>query len=380
MPKRIVICCDGTANEFSKDRTNVAKLFKTLPKADPNQICYYHPGVGTMAPPGFVTPQGQRLAEILGLAFGYGLRDDLQSAYVFLANTFEPGDQVFLFGFSRGSYTVRALASLLRLYGLIPPQNPGLVPYMIRMLWDIKRLRNTDDGDRAADTSAYFRLAAAFKATFSTDCCPAFVGVWDTVSSVGWFTSPVALPNTANNPDIEVARHAVSIDERRAFFRPNLWIPRPPRPGPKNLRQVWFPGVHSDIGGGYPEADSGLSKFALEWMISEATAHGLRVDSDKVETVLGRRGGGYQAADPDAILHDSLTEAWKPVEYVPLPRWDPVGQRRVWRANRGAARVLPPCSVVHDAAWERDGGRYASKLPADAIRLSHANWPQPTPL
>ena len=112
-------------------------------------------------------------------------------------------------------------------------------------------------------------------------------------------------------------------------------------------------------------------------MISEATTYGLRVDSDKVETVLGRRGGGYQAADPDAILHDSLTPAWRPVEYLRVPRWDNVEKRRAWRTNGGAARVLPPRSVVHDVAWARDGGRYASRLPANAIRLSQANWPQP---
>ena len=88
------------------------------------------------------------------------------------------------------------------------------------------------------------------------------------------------LPYSANNPDIAIGRHAVSIDERRAFFRTNLWRPDPPSAdsGPKDLKQVWFPGVHCDVGGGYPEAESGLSKFALEWMVREAALVGLLID------------------------------------------------------------------------------------------------------
>jgi uncharacterized protein (DUF2235 family) len=370
--KNVVICCDGTANEFSRHPTNVAKLFFTLPKGAAHQVCYYHPGVGTMAPPGFVTPGGARIAELLGMAFGYALGADIRDAYVFLADSYAPGDSVFFFGFSRGAYTVRALASMLRLYGLIAPNNAALVPYMVRMLWRIKALRRAE---RKAQISDYFKLAARFKATFSTECKPHFVGAWDTVSSVGWFTSPVAIPYTANNADVEIARHAISIDERRTFFQPNLWFRRPPHPGPRDLRQVWFPGCHGDVGGGHPEKQSGLSKITLDWIIKEAVANGLQVDSDKVDTVLGKKGGRYASPDPDACLHDSLTDAWKPLEHLPVPRWDPETQQRSWRANHGAWRTFPPRPVVHDAAWAREGGNYAARrLPADAIKLSEAVW------
>src|ERR1019366_1330126 len=117
----------------------------------------------------------------------------------------------------------------------------------------------------------YFHLADEFKRSMTwTTCKPAFVGVWDTVSSVGWIENPLHVPYVSNNPDIEVGRHAVAIDERRAFFRTELWtLPTDPAKahGPKDLKQVWFPGVHCDVGGGYPELVSGLSKFALEWML-----------------------------------------------------------------------------------------------------------------
>ncbi|MDX7952437.1 DUF2235 domain-containing protein [Lichenihabitans sp. Uapishka_5] len=375
MSKSIVVCCDGTANEFSKARTNVAKIYSVLPKSAPDQVNYYHPGVGTMAPPGFVTRQGERVAEVLGMAFGYGLANDVRDAYVFLAQTFQPGDRVFMFGFSRGAYTVRALASLLYMYGLVAPFNTGLVPYAVRMLWAIRRLRIQDPASAARGNavSDYFRLAAEFKATFSTECKPYFLGLWDTVSSVGWFTSPVSLPYTASNPDIAVARHALSIDERRAFFRPNVWRPKPDG-GPRDLRQVWFPGVHGDVGGGYEESASGLSKFPLGWMISEAVEHGLRVDHPTVDKVLGRCGKPFAAPDADAPMHDSLSSAWKPLELLPLPKWDATKGTRTWRTNDGAPRRLPRQAIVHDVAWLRGGGRYAERLPTHAVPLSQATW------
>jgi uncharacterized protein (DUF2235 family) len=215
----------------------------------------------------------------------------------------------------------------------------------------------------------YFALAAQFKETFSRSCCPHFVGVWDTVSSVGWFANPFSLPYTANNPDIAIGRHAVAIDERRAFFRTNLWRPPelPAAVGPKDLKQVWFPGVHCDVGGGYAESQSGVAKIALKWMAEEAKAGGLLIEEDKLSLILGDGGHGYVRPDPDGPLHTSLTWKWRIAEYVPKPHWD--GTRLKWRANLGRARTWPKSPVVHDAAWQR-GGNYSDRLPADAIRLS----------
>lgn len=371
-PKNIVVCCDGTANEFKKDRTNVVKLFHTLVKDRDVQVCYYHPGVGTMAAPGFVTKTGAKLAEIAGLAFGYGLNDDICDAYTFIVQNFEPGDRLYLFGFSRGAYTARAIASLLRMYGLLPKDNARLAVYAIRMMWAIRRLQRKRQPGGKPDPriDEYFRLADEFKATFSRECKPHFVGVWDTVSSVGWFSHPVSLPYTANNPDIAIGRHAIALDERRAFFRTNLWRSdgNSETSGPKDLKQVWFPGVHCDIGGGYPECESGLSKIPLKWMLDEARNAGLRVDEEKVALVSGERGGEWAAPDPDGKMHESLTRGWRPAEYVPKPRWD--GRKTSWRANRFRRRTIPIGSWIHDAAWVRDKGQYQENLPRSALRLS----------
>src|SRR4051794_16328288 len=106
MPKNLVVCCDGTANQFAQDRTNVIKLCYTLRQDAGQQVVYYHPGLGTMEPPGALTPFARKTTRLLGLALGYGLEPDVRDAYVFLMNNFEPGDRVFLFGFSRGAYTV----------------------------------------------------------------------------------------------------------------------------------------------------------------------------------------------------------------------------------------------------------------------------------
>jgi len=266
MARNIVVCCDGTANEFARDNTNVVKLYYTLQQDPRVQVTYYHPGLGTMEPAGALTTFSRRVTKLLGKALGYGLSNDIQDAYTFLMEEFEPDDKVFLFGFSRGAYTVRAVASLLRMYGLIRPGNQALVPYAIRMMLGITRARKKNEQEQEA-IKRYFELAAGFKITMGrTDCQPWFVGVWDTVSSIGWIENPLNLPYIADNPDIRIGRHAVSIDERRAFFRNHLWR-RPENPdtdcGPKDVKQVWFPGVHCDVGGGYPEKESGLSKIAL---------------------------------------------------------------------------------------------------------------------
>jgi uncharacterized protein (DUF2235 family) len=371
MPKNLVVCCDGTANQFAQDRTNVIKLCYTLQQGAGQQVVYYHPGLGTMEPPGALTPFARKTARLLGLALGYGLESDLRDAYVFLMNNFEPGDRVFLFGFSRGAYTVRAVASLLHMYGLISSGNEPLVPYAICMLTAIQQL--DAQGDSASEEKLrYFQLAKDFQETFCRAVCkPWFVGVWDTVSSVGWIENQLRLPFTANNPDIAIGRHAIALDERRAFFRTNLWRPpaAPADGGPKDLKQVWFAGVHCDVGGGYPEADSGASKIPLQWMLREATNAGLLVDAARADLVLGRAGAGYVPPDPNGKLHESLQKAWWAAELLPKRHYDSVNQKWERRMNKGRQRTMPAASLVHESVFQRAGG-YASRLPPGVVQVS----------
>jgi uncharacterized protein (DUF2235 family) len=368
----LVLCCDGTANEFARDRTNVVKLFFTLVHEPAQQVAYYHPGLGTMEPPGALTKYSRSLTKLMGQAIGYGLEADIRDAYVYLMNHFEDEDRVFMFGFSRGAYTVRAITALLHMYGLIRPGNEPLVPYAIRMMMVIHNIQESGTAatQKLKDTlDEYFSLARQFREHFCrTTCRPHFVFVWDTVSSVGWFENPVRLPYTTNNPDIQIGRHAIAIDEHRAFFRSNLWHPTDTG-GPKDIKQVWFPGVHCDVGGGYPEAESGLSKITLEWMLNEAIAAGLSVDAVRADLVLGRSGGGYAPPDAKAVMHESLTPPWWICEFVPKRHWDWKEQKEKYQMNLFRHRTIPSGSMIHESAFDR-GGDYQKRLLKDAIRVT----------
>src|SRR5262245_60564890 len=116
MPKNIVICCDGTGNEFGETNSNVVKLYRVLVQDYQTQVAYYHPGLGTMGAPSALGKLAQWWTKVKGLAFGYGLKDNIGDAYSYLMETYQPGDSVYLFGFSRGAYTVRALAAMLYMY------------------------------------------------------------------------------------------------------------------------------------------------------------------------------------------------------------------------------------------------------------------------
>jgi uncharacterized protein (DUF2235 family) len=340
VPKNIIICADAAGSKFCDKNTNVVRFYSCLDLSDPNQqVAYYHGGLGTMGAPGPRAQWSRHWAEIKGLAFGCGLTQAVGDCYSFLMETFESEDRIFLFGFSRGAYTVRALASMLQMLGLVRPKDYNLVGYATETL---KSKRN----------SASLHVAAHFKRTFSRRCNPYFIGLWDSVSSIGWAWDPVPVQHTVNDLDLIIGRHAVSIDERRCFFRQNLW--GAPRPG-QDVKQVWFAGMHSDIGGGHPEAESGLAKIPLEWMLNEANDAGLNFDAGRVATVLGYAGGRYSSPDASAIMHDSRKDPWLllepfPHRYYGMNSDPPQATVRIpWR-NR---RLIPAGVIVHDSVNER---------------------------
>lgn len=342
MGKNIIICCDGTGNQFDQSKSNVIKLYKAL-ICDENQIAYYHPGVGTMGSRNALSHLGKWWTKVIGLAFGYGLSDNVADAYQFLMHTFEPGDRVYVFGFSRGAYTARALCGMLHAVGLLTKGNEGLIPYAIRMI----KNKHID-----------FEVASDFKSTFSRECKPHFVGVWDTVSSVGWVYQAVTFPYTraGSNPDFNIVRHAVSIDEHRAFFRSNLFGPPSPKNPRQNIMEVLFAGVHSDVGGSYPESESQLSQIALRWMLGEAEPAGLNVDPARKEHVLGA-GGVFATADPETVhQHESLhgwwwiAELWPKVVHVLTASGKWVKRLRM---NLARHRKFPAEMMMHESVEQR---------------------------
>ena len=353
-PRNIVICCDGTGNEFGATNSNVVRLYTTL-VVDEHQLGYYHPGVGTMGAPNARGGIEKEWSRIKGLAFGAGTMANIGDAYRYLMDNYRKDDRIFIFGFSRGAYTARALAGVLHTCGLLCSGNEGLIPYVLDIF--AKKSKEKPVGSRTVG------IAEQFKDTFSRDVLIHFVGVWDTVSSVGWVTDPMMLPDEGRNPIIAVGRHAISIDERRCYYRDKLWGDpfQPGEPGyrvDQDIRQVWFAGVHSDVGGSYPEPQGGLSKLALEWMLQEAVQFGLRIYESRANMVLGRANPTpaqppYVQPDPAAMIHDSLKGAWWMLECLPHVYYDKPQARPMWRIPLGARRTIPEGSILHESVMQR---------------------------
>jgi uncharacterized protein (DUF2235 family) len=380
-PKKIVICCDGTGNSFDNinDDSNVAKLYTSL-VINSEQIGYYHPGVGTMGDPSTRGRIARKWSRIKGLAFGRGLLANVADAYRYLMDNYVDGDEVFLFGFSRGAFTARALASVIHVYGLLCPGNHEAIPFIMEMY--AKRSR------QAKHQEIQFDEDQAFKWQFSrtNDVRIHFCGLWETVSSYGWIYDPIELPFVGTNPIIDIGRQAVSIDERRCFYQDNLWGPAV---GKQDIRQVWFSGVHSDVGGSYPEQESALSKIPLEWMFVEAAKAGLAIDIRKAETVLALANDfpqvqglpNYVKADKNGCLHKSLKRLWWILEF--LTQRDPHRNGRGWNLPLGRRRTIPAGSLIHQSVLEskwcplnlppyevEPRSKFRTETPSSKIRLT----------
>jgi uncharacterized protein (DUF2235 family) len=365
MGRQLVVCFDGTNNEFGPENTNVVRLVQALERDPSTQRLYYDPGVGTFPEPGWVTWLGKKASEWLGLAFGAGLSWKLQEAYCYLMEMWEPGDRVFLFGFSRGAYSARVLAGMLHTIGLLPRGNDNLVPYAMRIYADARTRRKAEHSDwrTLCDNFRWTFSRPAYKGDSERHFPVHFLGVWDTVSSVGWVWDPDKYPYTACNPSIAHVRHAISIDERRWFFRQNLMHTAPPPATgagpPQDLEERWFAGVHSDVGGGYPESldknisspHAGLWRLPFEWILTEAMKVGLAVDGARREKVVTHT-PPLNDWRPEA-QHESLTPGWWPAEFFPKQVWQPSQRRSVWDIGRGRHRTVPEGALIDASALGR---------------------------
>lgn len=352
--RNIVLLCDGTGNQVEGDLSNALKLFRMLERS-PEQRVFYDPGVGTIGNDSSWGRARQRAVAVLSLATGAGLDDNIVDAYRFLCSAYRPGDRIYLFGFSRGAYTVRALAGLVHMVGLLEPDQLNLATFALNAY-------------KHASEQEELHVAWDFaRVTGTRHVSLHFVGVWDTVASMivprpdrFYIPSLRTLPYTRKNPSVRAFRHAISIDERRRMFRLNKWtvgqqyvedpFARPPSGVPQDSVQMLFAGNHSDVGGGYPEEVSGLSKFPLEWMVQEAMAHGLVIDRNMFrhlvhgDAILGGR-HNYIAADAMAPLHDALRGAWWLLEWLPKrAKWMETRRRSLlgWYLPRGETRATPP--------------------------------------
>jgi hypothetical protein len=264
---------------------------------------------------------------LLGSGFGYGTKWNIKRLYNELAKHYDPGDRVYLFGFSRGAFTARALAGLIYRCGLVKrchrekdkiEEAYSLYLKHFEQEWSSEALRRKKEKVRE------------FRAKYSHPCNIRFLGIFDTVKSVGYF-SPRDLPHTRHNPIVQTVRHALSLHERRSFYAPTTWggldadtrpavfVPArwgPGRYGPatrQDVKEIWFAGCHSDVGGGYPRGASSPADVSLRWMLKEARAHGLEISHEAEAKV-----NELAVTITKWHLHDELVryETWKD-----WPRW-----------------------------------------------------------
>jgi uncharacterized protein (DUF2235 family) len=334
--KRLIICCDGTWNRADQEQngtpcpTNVVKLAYRIAKHDTAgtpQVVFYDQGVGT----------GNVVDRFSGGAFGDGLEDNIYDAYRFLIANYEPGDEIFLFGFSRGAFTARSIAGMIRKCGILDRIH-------VQKYVDSLKLYH-DSATHPDDTPAQ-----AFRAENS--CCGderipiKCVGVWDTVGALGiplrglrgLTRKEYLFHDTELSGSVEFAFHALAIDEHRAPFEPTLWLEKP-KPN-QTVSQTWFVGVHSDVGGGY--AETALSDIALQWMIDNAAAAGLQFDAN----VLTSR---PLAGKATGTLHNSKTGLYRFTKGIDRP------------LGIGGSQSLHPSAMER---WDKDPGYRPDNLRA----------------
>jgi len=281
MSKRLIVCSDGTWNTpDQKDGgeyrpSNVVKMARAImPLGSDNwpQIVLYDKGVGT----------AWGLDRWIGGAFGKGLSKNVEDGYRFLVHNYEKGDQIFLFGFSRGAYTARSLAGLIRNCGLLKKIHCDKFPAAYGLY-------------RSRDNKPDSKPAIEFIEKFSRKINVYFIGVWDTVGALGipirglsrmfgkkLFGNRHQFHDVELSRSIEHAYHAIAIDEKRRPFKPTLWTTK--QAANQTVEQVWFAGVHSNIGGGYK--DSGLSDITFKWMMDNARECGLTFNQEYIESAI----------------------------------------------------------------------------------------------
>ncbi len=257
MSKNIVVFSDGTAQEGGVGvNSNVYRLFNMIEDRTERQIAFYDRGVGT------------DVHKVSGSIGAFGLSKNVRDCYRFIFDNYEVGDRIYLFGFSRGAFTVRSLSGFMHHFGILPKSRPEL----IKRAYKIYKTKDPEEKDRKAK--------AFIKKHHNMWCKIEFIGVRDTVSALGLPIKVLDFMHWGRNTfhDTQLSdcvlcgRHALSIDDRRKTFHPTLWD-ESHKPTAQCVKQVWFSGVHTDVGGGYQSRD--LSDISLEWMVDEAFAKGL---------------------------------------------------------------------------------------------------------
>lgn len=314
MPKNIVIFSDGTGQEGGKGaNTNIYKLFNMIEDRTSQQISFYDRGLGT----------GWR--KLSGNVSGAGISKNIQECYTFIFENYEAGDHIYLFGFSRGAATVRSLSSFIHYFGIMPKSRPELIEKAYEIY------KSGDEFTREKKSKEFLSVHRTIWTRIK------FLGCYDTVAALGLPIKPFSVlidkiprfqhkfHNFKLSATVENAYQALAIDDERETFHPILWdadaLPY------QTIKQVWFCGMHTDVGGGYDEQE--LSDIPLLWMKDKAVHHGLRIHPKNTVSIHG---------DANGDMHDSRGEVWTKFYRK---------KRRFWDSNR------PDKPVVHKSVLLR---------------------------
>jgi uncharacterized protein (DUF2235 family) len=378
--RTIVVCCDGTGNATTGVPSNVKRLSDCLLNDGLVQTTTYHEGVGTAR-------RGDRSAwdywrvHLPELWFGDGIDRTLAELYGSLAADYRPDDSLFLFGFSRGAFTLRALAGMLHVFGL-PEPDAGVTAAEIVGLYLESEARiiaerrrrglPSEFGPCEIDHAALDPEAMGFAARRMRRCAVDFMGLWDTVKAYGW-VFPRSFPALRHNTSVRTVRHAVALDERRALFQMTGWAS-----AHIDVKEVWFAGDHSDVGGGHESGNSALADASLRWMLGEACAAGVHLDPAARPCIEGVE------ARSAAAIRTPAKGSWQRLKFlVPdcLPRieldnhaYPPAQGWRVWpfgARNPGDHALGTRVHVHHSVDTRRRAGERRYRL-ARLVRRSRS--------
>jgi uncharacterized protein (DUF2235 family) len=389
MGKNIAVFADGTGNTIGKHDSNVLRLCRLADLRNRGQqLVIYDLGVGTRTPKEEIArafPEADSVVLIhdsfesswmmrqavwlLGLGFGYGTERNIKQLYGELARSYEPGDHVYIFGFSRGAFTARSLAGLIYRCGLLKRDNRD----QIDEAYDLYR-KHFEQAKSSKQLRERKHEVEVFRRNFSYPCNIRFLGIFDTVKSVGYLR-PKNLPHTRHNAIVQTVRHALALGERRSFYVPTTWggLDDDTRPAVyvpacwnptchppirwQDVEEVGFAGCHSDVGGGYPPDKASPADVSLRWMLEEARAHGLQISGDANVDGLATTVDPshlHDEMDRRGTLRDWICRTWwrcaerfprRDLENEPQPprknwRFQPAGPRDVGAAlRRGRATV-----------------------------------------
>ncbi|KAI0039155.1 WD40 repeat-like protein [Auriscalpium vulgare] len=380
--RNLVACIDGTSNQFSIKNTNVVELYSRLYKDD-DQLTYYDSGIGTFVKESLISPAywKQVIDNMIDTAIAWHFKRIVLSAYQWLSENYQPGDRIFLFGFSRGAYQVRVIAGMIEKVGLLHKGNNNQIPfaYELYVATTTSRKRDTTPDLQPAekigevkspkDPGYAEQLCNSFKQTLSReDVRVHFVGVWDTVSSVGFARGPSLPETTTGMVHVCACCHALALDENRVKFQPELVNggvgPLDDNRGKGNVKEVWFAGSHSDVGGGN-NPNLKLRQFgaSLRWMTFEGLSHGLRMKPFQ--------GSQWQAFRPSP----SLTGAWRVMEYIPFRQLSYKDRDSTTRRpHLSRARQVKAGQMIHESVFEIIGGSYYLPLASLPHDLRLVGW------